>query len=69
MTPFHFVLTVTLPGGKRITASGRTTVVPGATRSAVVRDLLEQVAADMGVGRRQLTVDFLSLERDQLEVS
>lgn len=68
MTPFHFVLTVTLPGGKRVTASGRRMVPPGATRSVVVSQILEQLAAEMGVGRRQITVDFLSLERDDLGV-
>lgn len=68
MTPFYFVLTVTLPGGKRVTASGRRMVPPGATRSVVVSEILGELAADLGVGRRQITVDFLSLERDDLGV-
>ena len=43
-------------------------VPPGATRSVVVSEILGELAAEMGVGRRQITVDFLSLERDDLGV-
>ncbi|GAB3211237.1 hypothetical protein GCM10027294_32730 [Marinactinospora endophytica] len=65
---FHYVLTLTLPRGQRVTAVGTTTVLPGATRSAVLDDLMRQMAEDLGCGPRQLIVDFFSLERDELGV-
>lgn len=67
MTPFHYVLTYNVPAfGVRGTCRGNVDLPPGATRSGLLADLLQQMATEQRCSPGQIVIDFWSVERDAL---